>query len=63
VLKKAFLLWFFLPPACRFDRDSGAIGNRRLQLCGRTTTGEWIRLEWPSRNSAGGPTIAVQAND
>ena len=33
----------------RKGRDSGALGNRHLQLCGRTTTGQWIRFEWPIR--------------
>ena len=29
--------------------DSGAIGNRCVRLCGRTTTGLWIRFEWTIR--------------
>ena len=56
-------------PNVRVARDSGAIGNKRLQLYGRTTTrtGESASsgrpAQKPCRKSAGGATIAVQAND
>jgi hypothetical protein len=55
-------------PYLRSAGDSGAIGNRCVRLFGRTTTGLWIRFEWPIRAETvprfcWWPTIAVQAND
>jgi hypothetical protein len=56
------------PSFVRVARDSGAIGNRRLQLYGRTTrtvgsASSGRPAQKPCRKSAGGAIIAVQAND
>jgi len=59
----------YLAGSFRVARDSGAIGNRRLQLYGRTTTrtggsaSSGRPAQKPCRKSAGGATVAVQAND